>query len=138
MNRFFKIADRLAVLALLAVCGFYVLAIAQPQPGDTTGIVTGTPSGAGSLLLMAMQLVAGAISTFLLTKVTTKLTWVKGWVTVFAGTVFGGLFGYVVNLLLSQAGVATGLNFYANALGNFVIASAIYEWQQHKAAAPPA
>lgn len=119
--------------ALFGVLLFiWALALAQPAPGDTTGIVAGTPTQIGNVLVMIVQLLTAAIGTFLMTKVATKLTWIKGWVTVASGTTIGGLLIFVLNYLAAKVGLVTGLTVIPGALSSYVLASIIYEYRTHK------
>lgn len=124
-------------LTLAAVFIFWAVAFAlQPQPGDSTGIITGTPTNLGSILLTIVQLAAGALVTFLLTKVATKFPIISGWVTVFAGTAIGGVIALVGNFLFVKIGLATGLAVIPGALLNYILASAWYEYLQNRPKPP--
>lgn len=138
MKRFFTVMDGVAVLFLAVV--LFAIAAAQPQPGDTTGIVIGTPNTVGGWLIALVQIATAALSTFYTAKLLGKWPFFDGWFAVFGTTAIGGVFIGLAGLLSTKLGFETGLVFSWKALLTFVAASAWYHYKkdQAKTVPPPA
>lgn len=129
MNRTHLIGGMLLGILLLV----FGLAMAQPDPADTAGIITGTPTGAGNFLWTAVQLLSTVILTFYTSKLAGKMAFFDGWMAVLGTTGIGmGLLGSI-GWLMGQAGLQTGFAFSWKAFGGFVLTTAMYHFTKDKA-----
>ena len=128
------------IILLGLALALVVFAFAFAQPPDTAGLVTGSATASGNIVLWLANLLSGAFATYWATKLAVKFPFVKGGVTVAFGTGLGMACVWVVGLLAAKLGFPTGLNVGLGGLGSYVVASAFHEYFQNKpkTAAPPA
>lgn len=136
MREYLKTFGWFLAIAVFFACTM-TAAFGQPAAPSDSGIVSGTPTVGGNVLLGISTMLAGALLTFFTTKVLTKFPWLGGAKTVITASAIGMAVTWVLNWLATSAlHLQTGITVAAGGLGNYVLASAIYHYQKDKGKGP--